>query len=335
VARGVLVRDADDALVELAIASGAAVVAIQGGSTERLVAAIRAAGREAVVVGAQLPDGALVVTDAAAARDAQASLVLFDLRTGIVELLADVLAPELPVPAAIGREPLVLLSGMLGDDALWDGLASRIGDIAAPCALRIDLDDSVPELAAGVLAAAPPRFALAGHSLGAIVALEVQRQAPQRVTRLALIAASGRGPSEAQQAAWAAWRARTDADEFAAVAHELALATLGPGARTDADLVAANEAMAGAVRADGFRRQLAAQATRPDSGPRLGEIAVPVLVVSGELDDICPPALQDELAAGIPGAQLVRVPGAGHMIPLEAPEALAAAVRAWWDATGQ
>ena len=57
---------------------------------------------------------------------------------------------------------------------------------------RIDLDDSSPEMAAGVLAAAPERFALAGHSLGAIVALEIVRQAPQRVTRLALLNASAR-----------------------------------------------------------------------------------------------------------------------------------------------
>jgi pimeloyl-ACP methyl ester carboxylesterase len=165
-----------------------------------------------------------------------------------------------------------------------------------------------------------------------VVALEIVRQAPERVTRLVLFNASGRGPSEAQQDAWAAWRRRTEDGEFEQVAAELASATLPPSRRGDTALVETNGRMAHTVGPDGFIRQLSAQATRPDSLASVGAITVPVLVVSGELDEICPPALQEELVAHCPGARLVSVAGAGHMAPLEAPDELADELRRWFAA---
>jgi pimeloyl-ACP methyl ester carboxylesterase len=237
------------------------------------------------------------------------------------------------------REPVVLLSGMLGDERLWDDVSARLADVALPWPARIDLDDSVPEMASSVLAVAPSRFALAGHSLGAIVALEVVRRAPERVSRLALLNASARGASEEQLAAWSTARARTENGEFADVAGELARATLGAAHRDDA-LVARNGRMAETVGAEGLLRQLAAQATRPESRPSLAAIDVPVLVLSGEDDTICPPALQRELAELSPAAELVSIAGCGHMAPLEDPEAVAGHLRRWLGrpvrpATGQ
>jgi 4-hydroxy-2-oxoheptanedioate aldolase len=225
-------------------------------------------------------------------------------------------------PAA--QAPLVLLPGMLGDATLWDAVAPQL---TVPLRFgRIDLDDSVAAMAESVLAAAPERFALAGHSLGAIVALEVVRRAPSRVTRLALLNASARPASEAQRAAWADMRERTQAGEFAGVVDEFTRVNL-PGARDG--LPAHVAAMARAVGPQGLLRQLAAQGTRPDARPALAGIAVPTLVVSGARDDVCPTELQDELAAGIPGAQHVTVDGAGHMAPLEEPAAVAAALTHW------
>jgi pimeloyl-ACP methyl ester carboxylesterase len=226
------------------------------------------------------------------------------------------------VPDPLHRPSLVLLSGMLGDASLWDGVCAELGDAVRPVPVRIDRDDSVFEMAESVLAAAPPTFALAGHSLGGIVALEVQRRAPERVTWLVLVANSARGPSTAQHEAWAGWRRRTEAGEFAAVAAELAVATLGPSRRDDPQLRAANLAMAGTVGAEGFLRQLAAQDSRPDSRDRLGELTVPTLVVSGAEDDVCPPELQAEIVRLCPSATPVTLPG-GHMLPLECPRELA------------
>lgn len=226
------------------------------------------------------------------------------------------------------RQELVLLSGMLGDRTLWEGVATELLDVAKPSYPRIDRDDSVTSMAASVLRESPSRFALAGHSLGGIVALEILRQAPQRVTRLALLNTSARQASTAQLESWRAMVQRTKAGGFCRVAAELGRATLPEASRTD-DLVARNTAMAQTVDAEGFLRQLAAQATRPDSRPSLPAVRVPTLVVAGALDQICLPVLQEELAAGIPGARLVVIPSAGHMSPLESSQEVARTLRLW------
>lgn len=226
------------------------------------------------------------------------------------------------------RCELVLLSGMLGDHTAWADVAPELGDVARASFPRIDQADTIAALATRVLAEAPERFALAGHSLGGIVALQVVRDAPERVTRLALVNTSGRDASGPQLTSWAALTDRTRAGGFAGVADELGRQTL-PESRREDELIARNVDMAETVGPEGLLRQLRAQATRPDSRPDLGTIGVPTLVVSGALDHVCPPALQEELAAGIPGARHVVLESAGHMAPLEAPHELAHALREW------
>lgn len=244
--------------------------------------------------------------------------------------------PEPPVPLdgvphdmPRRRPDLVLLPGMLGDVTAWDDVAALLIAGASARTARVDLDDTVPDLAAGVLADAPPRFALAGHSFGGIVALEVVRQAPSRVTRLALLNTSGRPPSDAQLAAWAQWGERSASGGFPAVARELALVNLPSGRRHDAALVDRVERMGLAVGEQGFLRQLRAQAGRPDSMPSLSSVTAPTLVLSSELDEVSPPALQRELAGGIPGAELHLLRDCGHLSILEDPVGVAALLTPW------
>ena len=313
------------------------------------IPAARAAGFEATVSRGGAVTGADIVLSergvarlvgsadqARAAFASGAELVLYDLPAMLGVVAAGLTAGRPPAAAAAAREPLVLLSGMLGDAGLWDDVAAELADVALPWPVRIDRDDSVPELASAVLAQMPPRCAVAGHSLGAVVALEMMRQAPQRISRLALLNASGRGPVPAQLQAWQRWRQRTEAGEFPGIVDELARATLAAPRRRDEALVARNAQMAATVGADGFLRQLAAQTTRPDSLPTAADIDVAVLVVAGELDEICPPGLQRELVEHCPRARLATVPGAGHMLPLEAPHELAVLMRSWLaDGAGQ
>ncbi|MEO6999197.1 MAG: alpha/beta fold hydrolase [Terracoccus sp.] len=233
---------------------------------------------------------------------------------------------------APGASTLVLLSGMLGDESLWRGVLQRLDPLTEALCLRSDSRSTVGEVAAAVLDTAPSSFALAGHSFGGIVALEVQRQAPDRVVRLALLSASARAGSPAQQEGWAALRSRTLAGEFTTVAAELAVATLPAHHRTS-ELVAQNLAMADVVGSAGLLRQLTAQVTRPDSRPRLAGIAIPTTVVIGESDEVCPPGLQHEVARSIPGAVTEVIAGTGHMSPLEAPDEVAEVLRTWLSAT--
>src|SRR5207302_1804056 len=175
---------------------------------------------------------------------------------------------------------------------LWDDVAPALLERTPVQIGRIDLDDSVPEMAESILASGPRRFALAGHSLGGIVALEIARRAPERVTRMALLNASARPASAGQLEVWAKLEARTDAGEFAALAHDYALTNLPTGRREDGELVARVEAMALAIGPDALRRQLAAQRTRPDLRPTLSRVSVPALVLTGAEDEISPHAAQ-------------------------------------------
>ena len=240
-------------------------------------------------------------------------------------------SPGSPATRAPRREQLVLLPGMFGDATLWDDVAPRLVDHAATRIGRIDLDDSIGEMAESVLAAGPEKFAVAGHSLGGIVALEVVRQAPHRVTRLALLNASARPPSEAQLASWSKARERIAAGEYDEVARELAREALPDDQGADPAVAERVLGMARGFGAEALSRQLAAQAARPDSRPSLGDISVPTLVLSGANDDVCPVPLQEEAAAGIPSAEHVTVAESGHMAPLESPEAVAGHLIAWLE----
>jgi 4-hydroxy-2-oxoheptanedioate aldolase len=275
----------------------------------------------AVARGARVPIMTVASSQAAAASDrARGAQAVAFVNTNLIAA-AFREAADGRRPAHGGREPLVLLPGMLGDASLWNDVAPALADVARPRFGRIDFDDSIAAMASTVLAAAPDRFALAGHSLGGIVALEIMRQAPRRVSRLALLNASARPASDTQLAVWASMRER----EFADVAHGFAETNARDGS------VERVEAMAHAVGPRGLARQLAAQATRPDSRPALGAIAVPTLVVTGSEDAICPRELQEELTAGIPGARHVVVDGAGHMAPLDQAATVAAHHKTWLE----
>ena len=90
------------------------------------------------------------------------------------------------------------------------------------------------------------------------------------------------------------------------------------------------DATAGLGR-DAFLRQQSAILHRPDSRPDLGHIRVPTWVAVGAGDQLTPPVLAEEIAAGIPGARLEVIEGCGHLPPMEAPERTSALMRNWLD----
>ena len=243
------------------------------------------------------------------------------------EELGESAPPALPTDDEL-RPTLVLLPGMLGDDRLFESVMAELGSRLACRPMRIDVDDAVGEMAASVLAAAPRRFALAGHSLGGIVALEMARRAPERVSHLAVLNSSPRPPTDAQLAAWSALHDRVIDGEFAAVVEEQATLNLGPAA-SDSTARRRWIDMARRVGDDGFLRQLRAQAGRHDQRPELAAIEVPVLVVSGGDDAVCPQEIQAELAGAVPGAVHEVIDGAGHMTPLDHPVQLARLIDTW------
>lgn len=222
-------------------------------------------------------------------------------------------------------DPLVLLPGMNCSPRLWDGvLAGLDGPAVVPGELdRPTLDGCVDAL----LERLPDRIALAGLSLGGIVAMALVRRAPHRVTRLALLSTNARGPTPEQHVAWAAQRRALAAGATARDLQRDLLPILLHHRAPDLD--ATTMAMADDTGAVTLDHQLALQATRIDERPALSAVAVPTLVLAAAEDRLCPLDRHEEIAARIPFAHLMVLPGVGHLSPLEAPGAVAAALRTW------
>lgn len=189
--------------------------------------------------------------------------------------------------------------------------------------------DSITAIAESILAAAPPRFALAGFSLGGYIALEMLRLAPQRVDRLALLATNAR-PDEPEQRAKREQRiAVVEAGGFENDLVAQFPNAVHPDHATDKRLFENYRATALDAGPEVFVRHTRAIIERRDQRALLPTVRGPALVVAGDNDQLMPPALTDELAAAIPDARLVTIAACGHYLPLEQPERLTAALLDW------
>jgi pimeloyl-ACP methyl ester carboxylesterase len=227
------------------------------------------------------------------------------------------------------RIPLLLLPGLLCDAALYAPEIAALGDIAAPIVGDLTRHDSIAGMAAAMLAEMPEYFSLVGLSMGGYVAQEIMRQAPHRVGRLALLDTSARADSDEQHARRHGLVELAGKGHFKGVTPQLLPQLIGRDRLTDTALVDTIMAMAERVGHDAFLRQQTAIMGRPDGRADLGRIACPTLVLCGRDDAVTPVALHEEMAAAIPGAELVVVEDCGHLSTIERPEAVNAALRRW------
>ena len=229
-----------------------------------------------------------------------------------------------------GRVPLVLLPGTLCDARLWTHQTQHLADVATLLVGDLTRDDSIAAMAERALRAAPPRFVLAGLSLGAIVAFEIMRRAPGRVIALALLDTNPAVPDDSQVALWREEIRMARSGLFAEFVEDRWIPTLleASGGRS-VSLRDTIRGMAYSVGPRGYVYQLSAQIGRPDSWPSLAAIACPTLVLGGRQDTICPPVLHEAIAAAIPDARLAIVEDCGHLSACERPEAVTALLRQW------
>ena len=225
--------------------------------------------------------------------------------------------------------PLVLLPGLLTDAGLWEHQIRHLSDLAEVRVADLTGADGVAVLAARVLAGAPGRFALAGLSMGGYVAMEILRQAPERVERLALLDTSARPDTAEQTERRQALIATAEEGRFAAVMPRLLPMLIPASRQEDRSLTAALVAMAERMGPEAFVRQQRAIMGRPDSRPSLGRIRCPTLVLVGREDALTPPERAEEMAEAIPGAKLAIVEECGHMSTMERPQAVTALMRMW------
>lgn len=226
-------------------------------------------------------------------------------------------------------ETLVLIPGLACTSRLYEPqIAALSGDRVILVADHTQ-DDSISAIAARLLREAPSRFALAGLSMGGYIALEVMRQAPERVERLALLDTSAR--PDAPEASQDRERliALAQAGRFEDIHDRLWPRLVHPDRRNDSNLSNVIWDMMRETGVEAYVRQQRAIMGRADSRPLLPGIEIPTLVLAGEADAITPPEVAREMAEMIEWASLVLIPGAGHMSTLEQPESVAHALQLW------
>lgn len=224
---------------------------------------------------------------------------------------------------------LLLLPGLLCDRRLWSTQAEVLAD-AAWCRIP-DLAhcESIGAMAEAVLGEAGGRFSLAGFSMGGCVALEIVARAPRRVGRLALLSTNAAGLLPAVREHYQASIARIEAGALEEYLADAFRRYVAPGNAQDGHLRETFFAMGRTLGPVVAVRQMRALLAYPGFCGKLGEIALPTLLVCGAEDRRTPLVAHEEMARQISGAELTVIEGSGHFTPLERPAAVTRALRAW------
>lgn len=222
---------------------------------------------------------------------------------------------------------LVLLPGLICDQRIFAGQVERFeGAVAFE---GFGARDSFTDMAAHVLETAPARMSLLGHSMGARVALEIWRTAPERVERMALVSTGVHltRPGEAEKRF--ALRDLGRREGAGALVDQWLPPMVAPARQSDTALMARLRAMCVDNGVEAYAAQITALLDRPEVESLLPTLDVPVLVAVGEADIWSPPAQHQAIAAALPRPLYRQIAGSGHMLPAEAPQALNAAIADW------
>ncbi|MGI9287979.1 MAG: alpha/beta fold hydrolase [Pseudomonadales bacterium] len=229
------------------------------------------------------------------------------------------------------KKPLLLLPGMMCDSRLWKTQIDGLADICCPIKVGdISGARTIERIARQVLARAPSTFALAGLSMGGIVAFEMWRQAAQRITHLALLDTNARAEIPERQALR---QGQIDRAHRGAL-RELMMEELKPNYlaranKTNQALLDSIFSMAQALGPGVFENQSVALRDRPDSCATLSTIDCPLLIICGEEDQLCPVDHHRFMANEIPDAKLLVLENCGHLSTIEQPQRVTQAMREW------
>jgi pimeloyl-ACP methyl ester carboxylesterase len=226
-------------------------------------------------------------------------------------------------------ETLVLIPGLACTARLFEPQIAALSAGRTIVVVDPARDDSIAAIATRLLRDVPDRFALAGLSMGGYVAMEVMRQAPERVQRLALLDTSARPDTPEASQDRKRLIALAEAGRFEEIHAALWPRLVHPDHRGDRLLQEIMLEMMRETGVEAYVRQQRAIMARPDSRPSLPGIEIPTLVLVGEGDAITPPEIAREMAEMIEWASLVVIPEAGHMSTLEQPERVTQALQLW------
>ncbi len=227
------------------------------------------------------------------------------------------------------QQPLILLPGMMCDARLFAPQIAALSAHMPIMVMPLNSDNTIAGLASAILEKSPPTFAVAGLSMGGIVAMEIIRQAPKRVTRLALMDTN----PMAEVAKVSTNRERQKQHVREGRLKQIMHDELMPNYLTDGpnkpDILKLCAAMADDIGADTFLTQSEALATRPDQQDTLRAVDVPTLILCGRDDRLCPVERHELMHALVPNSTLTIIDGAGHLPTLEQPELTNKALNKW------
>ncbi|UCV08998.1 alpha/beta fold hydrolase [Dechloromonas denitrificans] len=227
------------------------------------------------------------------------------------------------------KPKILLLPGLLNDASLFAEQMIALSALGSVQVGDLTRSDSIAELAADVLAGAPDgRLVLVGLSMGGYVAFEIMRTAPQRVAALVLMDTTAR-PDTPEASALREELIKLAETDLEAVTERLLARLSHPDLMNQPAVRGVIQSMASGLGKEVFIRQQRAIMSRPDSRPMLAGIACPTLVICGREDQITPPEMAEEIAAGIKQAELKIVEHCGHLATLDQPEQVSNLLLDW------
>jgi pimeloyl-ACP methyl ester carboxylesterase len=229
---------------------------------------------------------------------------------------------------------IVLVPGLLCDATVWESQGRALARFGRVRVADHGSLDSLSGMADRILKESSERFAIAGHSMGGRVALEVYRAAPQRVLGIALMDTgckplSGGEEGKREEEGRAALLAKARAEGMRAMAREWVRGMVHPARLSDAGLIEAILDMFEAKTPEIYAAQIRALLGRPDASSVLTSIRCPALVLCGDEDWWAPSQRHRDMAAAISGSSFVEVARCGHMCTMECPREVNAAMRSW------
>jgi pimeloyl-ACP methyl ester carboxylesterase len=227
------------------------------------------------------------------------------------------------------KKAVYLLCGLLCDAVVWKAQAAALRSEYDVRVVSFESLDSMHAMAEKVLANAPERFALAGHSMGGRVALEVYRRAPQRIERLALLDTGYEPAAPGEREKRAVLVNQALKEGIGSIAAAWGLPMLAPANRNNPGLVKAVIDMVKRMSGEIYAGQTRALLGRPDATDVLKRIACPAMVICGMEDGWSPPERHERMAELIPNAVLRLIDRSGHMSMMEEPKAILHALHEW------
>ena len=227
--------------------------------------------------------------------------------------------------------PVVLVPGLACSPRIYDPQIPSLWRQGPVFIANHARGGDMAAIARRILAEAPLRFALAGHSMGGDIIFEMFRQAPERISRLAFLNTSARPDAPEVTEKRRVMIQEVKQGGYRAVMDRLFANFVHPALARDEHLHRIVLDMADDVGPDAFVWQLEAITGRIDSRPTLATIKCPTLVLTSDTDNMMPPDASSEIASAIPGAKLVTIQDCGHLTQLEKPQAVTDALLDWLE----